>query len=111
MPFINYVLPVTIGEDKIIFNIKKKAISVPRLTLANSEARREHSQKKAGIKKSQNESHDWQEVLQIYEKRSQSKQKANINSDWSPEQMNIFDELLKCCSENPQAFWSIESPQ
>ena len=60
-----------------------------------------------------NDSNNWQEVLQIYEDRSQNKtkQKANRNPDWSPEQMNVFDELLKNCSENPQAFWSIESPQ
>ena len=25
--------------------------------------------------------------------------------------MTIYDELLKCCSENPQAFWTKESPQ
>lgn len=63
IPFINLVLPVTISEDKIICNIKKKAIEVPRLTLANSEARKEQSQKKVGINKSRNESHNWQEVL------------------------------------------------
>jgi len=40
-----------------------KAISVPRLTLANLEERKENSQKKAGMKKSQNTSHDWHEVL------------------------------------------------
>ena len=114
MPFINSVLPVNISEDKFIFNIKKKKISVPRLTLANSEARKENSQKKAGTRRRPlNESNNWQEVLQIYEDRSQNKtkQKANRNPDWSPEQMNVFDELLKNCSENPQAFWSIESPQ
>ena len=75
MPFINYVLPVTISEDKVIFNIKKKAISVPRLTLANSEARRENSQKKAGTRRPLNDSNNWQEVLQIYEERSQNKTK------------------------------------
>ena len=71
--------------------------------MANSEARKENSQKKAGMKKSQNISHNWQEVLQIYEERSQtkSKQKANRNPDSSPEQITTYDELLKCCSENP----------
>jgi len=81
------------------------------LTLANSEARRENSQKKVGVKKSQNEFHDWQEVLQIYENKSQPKQKAHRNPDWSQDQINLFDELMKCCSENPKALWSIESPQ
>ena len=111
IPFINFVLPVTISEDKIICNIKKKAVAVPRLTMANSEARREQSQKKVGIKKSKNESHDWQEVLQIYEKKSQPTQKANRNPDWIPEKLSIYEELLKCCSNNPQAFWKVESPQ
>ena len=52
-------------------------------------------------------------MLQIYEERNQNKpkQKANRNPDWSPDQVNIFDELLKNCLENPQAFWSVESPQ
>lgn len=36
MSFINSVLPVTINEDNLIINLKKKAISVPRLTIANS---------------------------------------------------------------------------
>ena len=47
MQFINSMLTITISDDKVILNIKKKAISVPRLTLANSEARKENSQKKA----------------------------------------------------------------
>jgi len=52
MPFINSVLPVTISSDKIICNIKKKAIAVPRLTLADSEARKQNRQKKVGQQKS-----------------------------------------------------------
>jgi len=111
MPFINSVLPVTISEDKIICNVKKKAVAVPRLTMENTEARREQSQKKVGIRKTKNESHDWQEVLQIYEKKAQPTQKANRNPDWTPEQLSIYEELLKCCSNNPQAFWKVESPQ
>jgi len=95
IPFINSVFPVTISENKIICNIKKKEVAVPRLTLANSEARREQSQKKVGIKKTKNESHDWKEVLQIYETKSQPTQKANRNLDWSPEQVSIYEELLK----------------
>lgn len=43
MPFINSILSVTISSDKIICNIKKKSIVVPRLTMANSEARRRNS--------------------------------------------------------------------
>lgn len=56
MPFINSVLPVTINEDKIIINLKKKAISVPRLQIADSEARKENSQRKTGIRKPENDS-------------------------------------------------------
>ena len=111
MPFINSVLPVTISEDKIIHNIKKKAVAVPRLTMANSEARREQSQKKVGSKKTRNESHDWKEVLQLYEAKSQPTQKANRDPNWSPEQITLYEELLKCCSNNPQDFWTTESPK
>ena len=51
MPFINSVLLVTISEDKLIINLKKKAIAVPRLYIENSEARRENSQKKVGTRR------------------------------------------------------------
>jgi len=51
--------------------------------------------------------------LQIYKERNQKKpkQKENRNPDWSLKQIALYDELLKCCSENPQAFWTKESPQ
>lgn len=39
MPFLNSVLPVTINQDKLVINLKKKAISVSRLFIAKSEAR------------------------------------------------------------------------
>ena len=58
MPFINSVFPVTITEDKVICTIKKKAVAMPRLFLANSEARKEQSQKKAEIKRLANDSND-----------------------------------------------------
>ena len=58
MPFINSVLPVTMSEDKMIFSMKKKAVAVPRLSLANSEARKEQSQRKAGIRKRENSSNN-----------------------------------------------------
>ena len=45
------------------------------------------------------------------ESNKKKKQKANKNPDWSPEQMAIYDELLKICFENPQGFWNVESPQ
>ena len=81
--------------------------------MANSEARKENSQKKVGTKRHQNYSNNWKEVLQIYEDRIQikNKQKANRILDSSPEQIFIYDELLKNCSNNPQAFRSVESPQ
>jgi len=111
MPFINSVLPVTISEDKIICNVKKKAVAISRLTMANSEARREQIQKRVGPKKVKNESHDWKEVLRIYEAKSPPTQKANRDPSWSSEQNCIYEQLLKCCSNNPQAFWTTESPK
>nr|AXB54821.1 polyprotein [Pinus nigra virus 1] len=112
MPFINSVLPVTISQDKLIINMKKKAISVPRLSIANSEARRENSQKKAGTRRPSKDSDDWQEVLQIYEARIEktNKQSACIDTNWSIEQKDIYQRLLKSCSDNPQQFWETESP-
>jgi len=59
MPFINSVLPVTISQDKLIINLKKEAISVPRLSIANSEARHENSQKRVGTRKLVKDSDDW----------------------------------------------------
>lgn len=59
MPFINSVLLVTISEDKLIINLKKKAIVVPRLLIANSEARKENSQKKVGARKPLRHSNNW----------------------------------------------------
>jgi len=87
MPFINSVLPVTINQDKLIINLKKKAISVPRLSIANSEARQENSQKRVGTRKPVKDSDDWQEVLQIYEARGENKTKqlACIETNWSTE--------------------------
>lgn len=111
MPFINFVLPVTISQDKLIINLKKKAISVPRLSLENSEARHENSKKRARTKRPLKDSDDWQEVLQICEARSEnkSKQLACINPNWSTEQQDIHQRLLKNCSDNPQQFWETES--
>ena len=51
MPFLNSVLPVTISQDKLIINLKKKAIIVSRLFIANSEVRHENSQKRVGARK------------------------------------------------------------
>ena len=92
--------------------MKKKAISVPRLFIANSEARHENSQKRVGARKPLKDSDDWQEVLQFYEARleSKTKQLACIDPNWSTEQTVIHDRLLKKCSENPQQFWVVESP-
>jgi len=58
------------------------------------------------------DSNDWQEVLQFYEKRAESKTKqlACIDPNWSTEQSDIHQRLLKSCSENPQQFWETESP-
>lgn len=70
MPFINFVLPITINQDKMIINLKKKAISVPRLFVENSKARYENSQKRIGARKPKKDSDDWQEVLQFYERRT-----------------------------------------
>ena len=41
MPFLNSVLPVTISQDKLIINLKKKVIVIPILFIANLEARHE----------------------------------------------------------------------
>lgn len=57
MPFINSVFPVTISEDKVIFDFKKQAISFLRLKFADSEVRRE-SQKKTSTRKPKNDSKD-----------------------------------------------------
>lgn len=113
MPFINSVLPVTISEDKLIINLKKKAIAVPRLVIANSEARKENSQKKVGARKPLKDSNNWQEVLQLYEERMElkNKQKECIDLNWSAEQISIHDRLMKSCSNNPQQFWTMESPK
>lgn len=106
MPFINSILPVTISEDKLIINLKKKAIFVPRLQFADSEARKENSQRKVGARKPQNDSMHWQEVLQIYEEKEskKTKQKAVIDPQWSQQQYDIYERLLKSCSEDPQKF-------
>ena len=76
MPFIDYVLPMTINQDKLIINLKRKAISVPRLFIANSEARHENSQKRVGARKLVKDFGDWQEVLRFYELRAESKQNS-----------------------------------
>jgi len=112
MPFINSVLPVTISQDKLIINLKKRAISVPRLSLANSEARYENSQKRVGTRRPVKDSDDWQEVLQFYEARAENKTKqlACIDTNWSTEQKDIYQRLLKSCSDNPQKFWETENP-
>jgi len=104
MPFLNSALPVTIIQDKMIINLKKKAIVVPRLFIANSEARHENSQKRVGARKPLKDSDDWQEVLKIYVSReeSKSKQMACIDPNWSTEQTVIHNRLLKSCLENPQ---------
>ena len=47
----------------------------------------------------------------IYEAKSQPTQKANRDPNWSSEQIALYEELLKCCSNNPQAFWTTESPK
>jgi len=94
MPFINSVLPITISEDKVICNIKKKAVAVPRLKMANSEAKKGQSQKRVGPRKVKNESHDWKEVLMIYEAKLQPTQKANRDPSWSSEQNCIYEQLL-----------------
>ena len=106
MPFINSVLLVTITEDKVICTIKKKVVAVPRLFLANSEARKEQSQKKAEIKRPANDSNDWSEVLNVYEnrvERKETRQKAVVESEWSEEQKKnlsrYFTELLRESSE------------
>jgi len=111
MPFINSVLAVTISEDKLIINLKKKAIVVPRLYVENSEARRENSQKKFGARKLVKDSNNWKEVLQLYEQRTElkNKQKACIDPKWSDEQIAMHNKLLESCSNNPQQFWIVES--
>ena len=43
MKFINSILIVTLTEDKLICTIKKKFVAMPRLFLANLEARKEQS--------------------------------------------------------------------
>eukprot|EP00253_Pinus_taeda_P025971 PITA_25971 len=113
MPLINPVLPVTNNKDKLIINLKKKAIYVPRLLIANSEAKKENSQKKAGARKPQKDSNNWQEVLQIYEERVESKNKQNTCTDvnWSKEQSSIHKRLLKSCSYSPQQFLEVETPK
>ena len=52
-------------------------------------------------------------MLRIYEEKIQlkNKKKANRNPEWSLAQISIYEKLLKNCSNNPQAFWSVESPQ
>jgi len=35
MSFLNFVLPITISQDKLIINLKKKSISLPRFFLEN----------------------------------------------------------------------------
>lgn len=84
MPFINSVLPMTINKDKLIINLNKKAISMPRLLIENLEDRKENIQKKAGARKPQKDSNNWKEVLQIYEERVESKhkQEACIDLNW-----------------------------
>lgn len=64
MPFISSVYPVTISEDRLVVNIKKKVVVVPRLTMSNSEAHKEQSQRKVGMRKPVNDSNNWYEVLQ-----------------------------------------------
>jgi hypothetical protein len=49
MPFIESIMPFTIAVDKIICNIKKKAISVERLSLATTDV----ANKKASARKLQ----------------------------------------------------------
>jgi len=63
MSFINSVLLVTIHEDKLIINLKKKAIAMPRLSIENSE----YSQKKVGARKPLKDSNNWQDILQLHE--------------------------------------------
>ena len=65
MSFLYSVLPVIISQDKLIINLKKKAIFVPRLFIANSEARHENSQKRVGARKPLKDSDGWQEVPQF----------------------------------------------
>ena len=93
MPFINCVIPLTISANKIIMNMKKKAISVNWLTIEDSEVKKSDSQKKAGIRKPQNDSNNWVEVLQSYNDKLElkHKQKANIDPNWSPAQISIYE--------------------
>jgi len=81
MPFLNSVLPVTINQDKIIINLKKKAIFVPRLFIANSEARHENSEKRVRARRPLKDSNDWHKVLQIYESRVESKSRKKACID------------------------------
>ena len=89
MPFINSVLPFTITHDRVICTIKKKAVAVNRLTLADSEVKSNKVQKKAAMKNPAKDSDDWVEVLKIYEDRitqKTAKHKACITEEWNEEQ-------------------------
>lgn len=99
MPFINSIFPMTISEDKVIFNFKKQAISIPRLKFVDSEVIRE-SQKKTNTRKPKNDSKDWQKVLQIYEEKEalKTKQKATLDLQWTQEQISIYQRSVKSCS-------------
>lgn len=112
MPFINYVLPVIISQDKLIINLKNKDISISRLFIANSEARHENSQKRVGTGRPVKDYENWQEVLQFYEARAENKTKklACIDPNFSTEQNDIHQRLLKSCLENPHQFLETKSP-
>jgi hypothetical protein len=71
MPFIMYVLTFTITVDKVISNIKNKAVYVQRFSVAKTNVENKYAEiKKKGVKrKPENDSKDWKNVLQVYEDR------------------------------------------
>jgi len=47
----------------------------------------------------------------MQKKTLKTKKKAVIDPQWSKEQKDIYERLLKSCLEDPQKFWEKESPK